>query len=57
MADTANLATLLAMAYNENLRQTPFAATRGVPLPALPAMPFKPHAETIARLRRMNMEY
>lgn len=55
MADTVNLATLLALAYNEYVRQTPFAATRRVPLPARPALPFKPHAETIARLRRLNL--
>ena len=52
MADTVNLATLLAMAYNMNVRQTPLAAARCVALPTLPEIPFAPHAETIARVRR-----
>jgi len=57
MADTVNLATLLALAYNMNVRQTPLAGARCLTLPTLPEIPFTPHAETIARLRRMNYQY
>ena len=52
IADTVNLAALMAMAYNQNLTGTPFEATRSVAVPALPDLPFQPDQETIDRIRR-----
>lgn len=50
--DVVNLETLLVMAYNLNLRQTPFAASHEISLPAAPTLPFQADRETIERLLR-----
>ncbi|MGA2498454.1 MAG: ribonuclease H-like domain-containing protein [Tepidisphaeraceae bacterium] len=48
--DVVNLETLLVMAYNLNLRETPFAASHELPLPAAPQLPFQADHKTIGRL-------
>ncbi|MHB8969867.1 MAG: ribonuclease H-like domain-containing protein [Pirellulaceae bacterium] len=48
--DVVNLETLLVLAYNLNLRQTPFAASHELPLPAPPPLPFQADRKTIERL-------
>jgi uncharacterized protein YprB with RNaseH-like and TPR domain len=52
IADTVNLETLMVMAYNMKVRQAALPGLAGLPLPAAPEIPFHPHAETIARVRR-----
>jgi uncharacterized protein len=53
--DVVNLETLLVMAYNLKLGQTPLTDLRPLPLPPAPRIPFKPDPPTIARLRRQDM--
>ena len=50
--DVVNLETLLVLAYNLNLRQTPFTASHQIPLPPSPTLPFQPDRNTIERLMR-----
>lgn len=50
--DTVNLETLMVKAYNLKLRETPFAGTHELPLPRVPESPFRPHPESIERIRR-----
>jgi uncharacterized protein YprB with RNaseH-like and TPR domain len=50
--DVVNLETLMVTAYNLKLRETPFLASRQLPLPRRPAIPFKADRETIDRIRR-----
>lgn len=50
--DVVNLEMLMVMAYNMNIRKTPFAATHELPLPQPPAIPFRPDSAIIARLMR-----
>lgn len=50
--DVVNLETLMATAYNLNLKQTPFGATHEIPAPSSPEIPFKADRETIDRLKR-----
>jgi len=50
--DTVNLETLMVKAYNLKLQETPFAGTHELPLPRVPESPFRPHPETIERIRR-----
>ena len=49
--DVLNLETLLAIAYNENLADTPFASSHTLPLPQQPPNPFQADRGTIYRLR------
>lgn len=49
--DAINLETLLVLAYNMNLRNTPFALTKALPLPELPEVPLRADAEIVAQLR------
>jgi hypothetical protein len=53
--DVVNLATLMPMAYNLKLNETPFAETRSLPVPLPPRVPFKPHHPTLDALRRRYM--
>jgi uncharacterized protein YprB with RNaseH-like and TPR domain len=52
MEDVVNLETLMVIAYNLKLRDTPFFATHQLPLPERPMVPFKADRETIQRIRR-----
>jgi len=49
--DVVNLETLMVMAYNLNLRETPFQDSHELPLPVLPEISFKGHLDTIERIR------
>ena len=49
--DVVNLETLMVMAYNQRIRDTPFAASHQLPAPEQPAIPFTPDSETIQRIR------
>lgn len=51
--DTVNLETLMVMAYNLKIRETPFGKTHALPLPQKPFIPFKAHPPTIARLKML----
>ena len=48
--DVLNLETLLVMAYNLEVKATPFAAARTLPLPVLPPNPYVPDTALIRRL-------
>lgn len=56
-ADTVNLETLLVMAYNLNLKETPFAGAFDLPLPSPPDIPFSADASLIERIRRQTIAY
>lgn len=49
--DVVNLETLMVMAYNMKVRETPFAESLRIELPSRPEIPFKPHLATIQRLK------
>jgi uncharacterized protein YprB with RNaseH-like and TPR domain len=55
-ADVVNLETLMVMAYNMNLKSTPFYATHRLASPASPEIRFKADREIINRLKR-NMTW
>lgn len=50
--DVLNLEILLVKAYNENLVDTPFQATRTLPVPVSPQNPFAPDHATLNRILR-----
>ncbi len=52
--DVVNLETLMVMAYNLNLQDTPFPADLRLPLPQRPQVPFAADAETIQRIRKSH---
>ncbi|MFH1981331.1 MAG: ribonuclease H-like domain-containing protein [Pseudomonadota bacterium] len=53
--DVVNLETLMVKAYNLNVAETPFAETHRMPLPKTPEIPFKPHRQTVEKIRaRLN---
>ena len=49
--DVINLETLLVLAYNMKIAQTPFASTQSIGLPRRPRVPFHADPELIASLR------
>jgi uncharacterized protein YprB with RNaseH-like and TPR domain len=49
--DVVNLETLMVKAYNLKIAETPFARTHRIPLPGAPQIPFKPHRQTVERIR------
>ena len=49
--DVVNLETLMVMAYNLKIADTPFAKTHLVPLPRAPEIPFRPHLQTVEKIR------
>lgn len=51
-ADVVNLETLMVLAYNMNLKGTPFSASHRIDIPKQPYIPFKADMETINRLRQ-----
>jgi len=52
--DVVNLATLMTLAYNLKLADTPFAESHALPMPQPPPLPFEPDAATIARIRQRH---
>ncbi len=48
--DTVNLETLMVMAYNMKLQDTPFAATHEISMPTAPENPFEADKDTINRI-------
>jgi hypothetical protein len=50
--DVVNLETLMVLAYNMKLKETPFSRTHALPLPEIPDIPFKPDRATIERIRQ-----
>ena len=49
--DTVNLEQLMVMAYNLNLRRTPFFNRHQMAAPAIPANPFKPDVAVLQRIK------
>ena len=52
--DTVNLETLMVMAFNLKLRDTPFKGIYEVPLPNGPEIPFKADLATVDRVKNMG---
>ncbi len=52
--DVVNLETLMVMAYNKKLKETPFSQTHQISLPAAPEIEFKADAATVTRLQSNN---
>jgi uncharacterized protein YprB with RNaseH-like and TPR domain len=50
--DVLSLETLLVIAYNQNLANTPFYQTHRLPLPSPPKNPFAADKKTIEKIRR-----
>ena len=50
--DVLNLETLMVMAYNLQVRDTPFAASHELAVLEQPQIPFVADTETIGRIRR-----
>ena len=50
--DVVNLETLLVLAYNMKIKDTPFARSHRLKLPKSPRSPYKGHLATIKRLKR-----
>lgn len=50
--DAVNLETLLVMAFNLKIKDTPFAGSQRMELPREPLMPFCPHRPTIEKIRQ-----
>jgi len=50
--DVVNLETLMVLAYNMKLKDTPFRSTHALPMPGIPNIPFKPDRSTIERIRQ-----
>ncbi len=50
--DVVNLETLMVMAFNMKVKETPFSGSHQLPLPERPSIPFRPHRETVDRIRR-----
>jgi uncharacterized protein YprB with RNaseH-like and TPR domain len=53
--DVVSLETLLVMAYNLKLKETPFAESHTLQLPAPPGLPFQADRQTINRIKRQNI--
>ena len=49
--DVVNLESLMVMAYNMKIKDTPFNDTHELPLPKMPEIPFKPDLQTIDRIK------
>jgi uncharacterized protein YprB with RNaseH-like and TPR domain len=49
--DVVNLETLMVMAYNMKIEETPFYESHQIALPVRPEIPFKPDLATIDRLK------
>ncbi len=55
--DVVNLETLMVLAYNMNLKTTPFSDKLRLPLPERPRVPFVADVETIQRIRREYLSH
>ncbi len=55
--DVVNLETLMVMAYNMNLKATPFSDELRLPLPERPQVPFVADVETIRRIRCEHLRH
>jgi hypothetical protein len=55
--DVVNLETLMVLAYNMKLKETPFSKTHALPLPGIPDIPFKLDRSTIDRIRQKNVYF
>ena len=49
--DVLNLETLIVMAYNLKIEDTPFFETHKIALPATPEIPFKADIETVEKIK------
>ncbi len=52
--DVVNLETLLILAYNLKLHETPFTDSHHLTLPSAPLLPFVADSQTVARIRKEN---
>ncbi len=52
-SDKVNLETLMVMAFNLKLRDTPFQGVHYVPLPIAPEIPFKADLATVDMVKNM----
>ena len=52
MQDALSLHALMAHAYNEKVKATPFVGSYALPSPSFPEVPFKPDWDTVERIRR-----
>jgi uncharacterized protein YprB with RNaseH-like and TPR domain len=50
--DVVNLETLMVMAYNMKVRETPFDQSHKLAMPSYPSIPFKADMRTIERIRQ-----
>jgi uncharacterized protein YprB with RNaseH-like and TPR domain len=50
--DVVNLETLMVMAYNMKIKDTPFFENHQLPIPQMPDLPFEPDIGTIDRIKR-----
>jgi len=55
--DVVNLETLMVLAYNLKLKETPFIESHLLELPLPPQFPFQADLETIERIKRQVFEY
>lgn len=51
MADAVNLETLMVIAFNKKLQETPFGGDLKLPLPKRPVIPHRPDQRTIKRIQ------
>ena len=52
--DTVNLETLMVMAYNLKLKDTPFRGIHYLPLPIAPEIPFKADLAAVDKVKHMG---
>lgn len=50
--DVVNLETLMTIAFNKKLKDTPFEKARRLPTPPAPMIPFKPDLNTINKIKK-----
>jgi uncharacterized protein len=55
--DAVNLETLMVLAYNMKLKDTPFYPYRNLPVPAPPQNPFEADMETVQRILAANYRH
>jgi len=54
--DVVNLETLMVLAYNLKLKETPFIESHLLELPSPPQFPFQADLKTIERIKRQVIE-
>ena len=52
--DTVNLETLMVMAYNLKLKDTPFHEMHKLELPMMPPIPYKADLATVDKVKNMG---